>query len=104
MLQDKEQEAIVEKVRSEYLDTLQRNAAGRTLSHRARSHLKQACLAAATNKVLLEEAPVSSPPAPVRVGIAEPDLLGQGCGDVRLLCFCRVLLRLAWCGSGCCLQ
>jgi hypothetical protein len=37
-----------------------RNAAGRVLSHRARSHLGQACLAAATHRVLLEEARVGS--------------------------------------------
>lgn len=58
-LQEKQQEAVVEKCREAYLAMLQRNASGRVLSHRARSHLKQACLAAATHKVLLEEAPVS---------------------------------------------
>lgn len=58
--QDKEHQDVVEKVRTEYLDTLQRAAAGRELSLRARSHLKQACLAAATHKVLLGMSPVSS--------------------------------------------
>uniref|UniRef100_A0A383W1Q0 Uncharacterized protein n=1 Tax=Tetradesmus obliquus TaxID=3088 RepID=A0A383W1Q0_TETOB len=56
-LEEKQQEAVVEKCREAYLAMLQRNASGRVLSHRARSHLKQACLAAATHKVLLEEAP-----------------------------------------------
>jgi Holliday junction resolvasome RuvABC ATP-dependent DNA helicase subunit len=58
-LQEKQQEAVVERCREAYLDMLQRNAAGRVLSQRARSHLKQACLAAATHTVLLQEAPVS---------------------------------------------
>jgi hypothetical protein len=58
-LQEKQQEAVVERCREAYLEMLQRNATGRVLSHRARSHLRQACLAAATHKVLLEEAPVS---------------------------------------------
>jgi hypothetical protein len=58
-LQEKQQQAIVERCREAYLAMLQRNATGRVLSHRARSHLRQACLAAATHKVLLEEAPVS---------------------------------------------
>lgn len=58
-MQEKQQEAVVERCREAYLSMLQRNAAGRVMSHRARSHLRQACLAAATHKVLLEEAPVS---------------------------------------------
>ncbi|KAF6252298.1 hypothetical protein COO60DRAFT_1704354 [Scenedesmus sp. NREL 46B-D3] len=56
-LEEKQQEAVVERCREAYLSMLQRNAAGRVMSHRARSHLRQACLAAATHKVLLEEAP-----------------------------------------------
>lgn len=56
---DDEQQQIVEQVRTVYLDILKRAAAGRQLSLRARSHLKQACLAAATHKVLLELSPVS---------------------------------------------
>lgn len=55
---DKGHPDVVEKVRSEYLAALERAAAGRELSIRARSHLKQACLAAATHKVLLELSPV----------------------------------------------
>jgi hypothetical protein len=58
-LQEKQQAEVVERCREAYLAILQRNASGRVLSHRARSHLRQACLAAATHKVLLEEAPVS---------------------------------------------
>jgi hypothetical protein len=55
--QGKEQDAV-ERVRTAYLATLTRAATGRILTHRARSQLKQACLAAATYKVLLEVAPV----------------------------------------------
>jgi hypothetical protein len=58
-LQEKQQAEVVERCREAYLAMLQRNATGRVLSHRARSHLRQACLAAATHKVLMEEAPVS---------------------------------------------
>eukprot|EP00878_Enallax_costatus_P005831 GHUV01006118.1.p1 GENE.GHUV01006118.1~~GHUV01006118.1.p1 ORF type:complete len:300 (+),score=82.63 GHUV01006118.1:373-1272(+) len=56
---EKDHQDIVENVRTEYLDTFQRAAAGRELSIRARSHLKQACLAAATHKVLLSVSPGS---------------------------------------------
>ncbi len=56
--QEPQQAELLERVRSDYLDTMRRAAAGRVLSIRGRAHLKQACLAAATHRVITQDWPV----------------------------------------------
>lgn len=56
-LQEPQQAELLERVRSDYLDTMRRAAAGRVLSIRGRAHLKQACLAAATHRVITQDWP-----------------------------------------------
>lgn len=72
---------IVSRVRNAYLDTLSRAAAGRVLSNRARTQLKQVCLAIATHNVLLQVAPVSDGWLHGRCmqGVCDPTALPQAC-------------------------